>query len=138
MDCSVSCDGWRTEAGGDHVRESIPNPVKLAVENAIDEASRVLILGSSLATYSAWRLVKRAKEQGKPIGIANMGGVRGEEQFFADMTHNGDGSDGVRCAETLERFLPQLADMIRQSGFTPTPIIDRVMRNPHFRIAPWA
>lgn len=118
--------------------ESIPNPVKLAVENAVDEASRVLILGSSLATYSAWRLVKRAKEQGKPIGIANMGGVRGEEQFFADLTNSGDGSEGVRCAETLETFLPQLVDRIRQTGFTPSPIIERVMRNPNFQPAPWA
>ena len=39
--------------------ESITNPVRLAVESAIDEASRMLVLGSSLATYSAWRLLKK-------------------------------------------------------------------------------
>jgi NAD-dependent deacetylase sirtuin 4 len=43
--------------------ESIPDTTKVAAEKAIDEAARVLVLGSSLATYSAWRLVKRAREQ---------------------------------------------------------------------------
>jgi NAD-dependent SIR2 family protein deacetylase len=44
--------------------ESIPGNVKLAVETAVDEARSVMVFGSSLATYSAWRLVKRAKDQG--------------------------------------------------------------------------
>lgn len=118
--------------------ESIPDQVKLSVENAVDEASRVLVLGSSLATYSAWRLVKRAKEQGMPIGIANMGGVRGEEQFFHDMTNNHDGKGGVRCAAPLEEFLPNLADRIQKSGYTHSPVMDSVLRNPNFQPAPWA
>ncbi|KAM0717286.1 hypothetical protein Q7P37_007138 [Cladosporium fusiforme] len=118
--------------------ESIPNHVKLAVETAVDEASRILVLGSSLATYSAWRLVKRAKEQGKPIGIANMGGVRGEEQFFTDLTNNDDGSNGIRCAETLEAFLPELAEKIRQSGYSHAPVMNTILRNPNFQPAPWA
>jgi NAD-dependent deacetylase sirtuin 4 len=113
--------------------------VKTAVENAIDEASRVLVLGSSLATYSAWRLIKRAKEQGMPIGIANMGGVRGEEQFFTDLSNATDGRDGVRCAETLETFLPNLVERIRESGSATSPaILEGVLRNPNFRPAPWA
>ena len=59
--------------------ESIGNPTRLAVEHAIDDAGKMLVLGSSLATYSAWRLVKRAKEEGMPIAAVNMGGLRGEE-----------------------------------------------------------
>lgn len=119
--------------------ESIPGPVKTAVENAIDEASRVLVLGSSLATYSAWRLVKRAKEQGMPIGVANMGGVRGEEQFFTDLSNANDGREGVRCAETLETFLPSLVERVREAGSATSPsILEGVLRNPNFRPAPWA
>lgn len=119
--------------------ESIPGAVKTAVESAVDEASRVLVLGSSLATYSAWRLIKRAKEQGMPIGIANMGGVRGEEQFFADLHSVNDGMEGVRCAETLEKFLPDLVERIRESGHVKrTPILDGVIRNENFVPAPWA
>ncbi len=55
--------------------ESIASDIKIAAERAIDEASRILVVGSSLATYSAWRLVKRAKERHLPIGILNLGGV---------------------------------------------------------------
>lgn len=60
--------------------ESIPTPVKIAAEEAIDEASRILVVGSSLATYSAWRLVKRARERKMPVGILNLGGVRGKNR----------------------------------------------------------
>ena len=112
--------------------ESIPNPVKLAVESAIDEASRILVVGSSLATYSAWRLVKRAKEQGMPIGIANLGGVRGEEQFFADVSTAVDGTSAVRCAEQLETFLPMLVERLQQRTAA------NVMQTPAFQPAPWA
>jgi len=119
--------------------ESIPGAVKTAVEKSVDEASRILVLGSSLATYSAWRLVKRAKEQGMPIGIMNMGGVRGEEQFFADLTNATDGREGVRCAETLEKVLPDLVERMKQAGATPTSsILEGVMRNTNFTPAPWA
>jgi NAD-dependent deacetylase sirtuin 4 len=119
--------------------ESIPSATKTAVENAVDEASRILVLGSSLATYSAWRLVKRAKEQGMPIGVANMGGVRGEEQFFADLTDAMEGKRGVRCAETLELVLPELVERMRKAGTAPTTsILEGVIRNSSFTPAPWA
>ena len=112
--------------------ESIPNPVKLAVESAVDEASRILVLGSSLATYSAWRLIKRAQEQGKPIGVANLGGVRGEEQFFAKVPATGSGRDGVRCSLPLEEVLPALVERLRQRTTAP------LMMSDTFRPAPWA
>lgn len=129
--------------------ESISNPVKLAVESAVDAAARVLVLGSSLATYSAWRLVKRAKEQGKPVAIANLGGVRGEEQFFTDEMRDGDGSDGLRCSLPLETLLPALVEQLEvaaapaahrdsvgsQGAFLPG---EQGARPTHeFRPAPW-
>ena len=95
--------------------ESIPGAVKEAAEQAIDEASRVLVLGSSLATYSAWRLIRRAKEAGMSIGIANLGGVRGEEQFYTDLPVGNKGARGVRCAQVLEKLLPELVTTL-QSG----------------------
>ncbi|KAF2209405.1 hypothetical protein CERZMDRAFT_87081 [Cercospora zeae-maydis SCOH1-5] len=105
--------------------ESIPSPSKLAVEAAVDEASSMLILGSSLATYSAWRLVKRAREQGKRIAAINMGGIRGEEAFFRHLPTDGDGREGVRCSLPLEQTLPALASRLRAdselSSFRPAP-----------------
>ncbi|TKA32503.1 hypothetical protein B0A50_01611 [Salinomyces thailandicus] len=115
--------------------ESIPDAVKLGVESAVDEASRILILGSSLATYSAWRLVKRAKEQGMPIGIVNLGGARGEEQFFQDVARSGSGRDGVRTSLSLEDFLPVLVERMRESAATAS---SPVFRSASFQPAPWA
>lgn len=111
--------------------ESIPNPVKTGAEQAIDEASRILILGSSLATYSAWRLVKRAKDSGMPVGIVNIGGVRGEEQFFHDVPLSNTGRVAVRCSHTLEKILPDLVNVMQGS-------VSSSLRNRAFQPAPWA
>lgn len=108
--------------------ESIPASVKLAVEAAVDEAGSVMVLGSSLATYSAWRLIKRAADQGKRIAIVNMGGVRGEEAFFTGVPRMTDGWHGVRCSLPLEQSLPALVERLKQ---------ERGGRNV-FRPAPWA
>jgi NAD-dependent deacetylase sirtuin 4 len=95
--------------------ESISATVKEAAESAIDDASRLLILGSSLATYSAWRLVKRAHENGMPIGILNIGGVRGEEQFFKNTSEVNTGAEAVRAAESIEKVLPAVVEGLRLS-----------------------
>lgn len=116
--------------------ESISDPVKRACEAAIDDASRVLVLGSSLATYSAWRLVKRARERGLPVGLVNLGGVRGEELFFQDVPAGGAGRDGVRASLALEEFLPELVERVGRSATAAAA--GPGGRNEEFRIAPWA
>ena len=93
--------------------ESIAPEVKLAAEQAIDQASRVLVLGSSLATYSAWRLVRRAREHGKPIGIVNLGGVRGEDTFFAEPALGVQpASGGLRLEMPADQLLPAVVDSL--------------------------
>lgn len=93
--------------------ESIKASVKVAAEDAIDSSARILVIGSSLATYSAWRLVRRAQERNMPIGILNIGGVRGEESFFAGLFDSqNDGALGIRCSESSEKLLPQLVDKL--------------------------
>jgi NAD+-dependent protein deacetylase sirtuin 4 len=93
--------------------ESIPEKVKVAAEEAIDTAGRILVVGSSLATYSAWRLVKRATERGLPLGILNLGGVRGEEAFFAGIRADNDGALGIRCNERADKLLPMVVESLR-------------------------
>ena len=102
--------------------ESIDADVKVAAERAIDSADRILIAGSSLATYSAWRLVKRAKERNMPIAVLNIGGVRGEENFFTDVPPGNDGRYGMRCSEKVDRILPALVEQIQ--GLRISPSID--------------
>ena len=94
--------------------ESIAAGVKQDTERAVDNAGRILVLGSSLATYSAWRVVKRAKDNGMPIGILNLGGSRGEESFFERLPLDNDGRHGVRCCESLEEILPHVVENIRR------------------------
>ena len=88
--------------------ESIPAATKVAAERAVDEAGRVLVIGSSLATYSAWRLVKKAKEMGLPIGVLNIGGVRGEETFFGNVVDREAAAQAVRLSESAETVLPEV------------------------------
>lgn len=95
--------------------ESIPVPVKQAAERAIDGASRILVMGSSLATYSAYRLVRRALDNGMPLGILNMGGVRGEEAFFTNVGPSNGGEEGVRCSDSAEKILPQVLSLLQRS-----------------------
>jgi NAD+-dependent protein deacetylase sirtuin 4 len=98
--------------------ESISDRVKRAAEEAIDSASRILVVGSSLATYSAWRLVKRAKENGMPIGILNLGGVRGEEAFFQAVDERNNGAVAFRASEYADRVLPEVVKVLEEmDGF---------------------
>lgn len=111
--------------------ESIAANVKVAAENAIDQASRILVIGSSLATYSAWRLVKRAKERGMPIGVLNLGGVRGEESFFADVSAENDGTKAVRCSQAADTILPAVVQNLELLGPVVNPVHALARRDRH-------
>ncbi|KAI1131646.1 silencing information regulator [Nemania abortiva] len=100
--------------------ESISPSVKAAAEKMVDDADRLLVLGTSLATYSAWRLVKQAKDQKKPIAIVNLGGVRGEDAFFVDLDPNQPGSHGARVDMSTDELLPVLVERLRQSSLART------------------
>ena len=102
--------------------ESIAVPVKNAAESAIDDAAKVLVVGSSLATYSAWRLIKRAKDQGKLVAILNLGGVRGEEAFYANLPPTNEGEHGVRCNESASKVLSMVVERLKGSGINNTEV----------------
>jgi len=93
--------------------ESISAAVRDAAERAVDGGSRLLVIGSSLATYSAWRLAKRAKENRIPIGVLNLGGVRGESEFFSDVGDDDSGSKAVRLAASAEEVLPLVVERLK-------------------------
>ncbi|ORY69873.1 silencing information regulator [Pseudomassariella vexata] len=96
--------------------ESIRSQTKLAAEQAVASASRLLVLGTSLATFSAWRLAKSAKDRGTPIAIVNLGGVRGEDTFFSDLDPLGSGALGARVELSTDELLPALVSELRQSS----------------------
>ncbi|KAH7313403.1 DHS-like NAD/FAD-binding domain-containing protein [Stachybotrys elegans] len=103
--------------------ETITGAVKTAAEQAIDGAGRLLILGTSLATYSAWRLAKHAKDRGMPMALVNMGGVRGEDQLFGDTVgHDQHGEEAVRIELPTDELLPALVTQLRK---TAIPVISQ-------------
>lgn len=68
--------------------------------NLVHNASRLLVLGTSLATYSAFRLIKAAREAGKPVLMISQGPSR------ADDTEGVDKMD-TRAGPVLRAFLDQ-------------------------------
>lgn len=96
--------------------ESIPQRVKSAAEAAIDRAGRLLVLGTSLATGSAWMLARRAKERGMPMAVVNMGGIRGEDMFFAEVDGGQAGEEGVRVEFPTDTILPDVVDRLKQQS----------------------
>ena len=92
--------------------ESIDSLVKTHAEEAIDQAGRLLVVGTSLATYSAWRLAKRAHDRGMPLAVINLGGVRGEEKFFANLEPTQSGERGVRADLSIQELLPSVVSQL--------------------------
>lgn len=58
--------------------ESIPSRIKDRSLHDIEQSERVFVLGTTLATYSAFRLVKRALELRKPVMLLNVGPTRAD------------------------------------------------------------
>jgi NAD-dependent SIR2 family protein deacetylase len=59
--------------------ESIPEGIKERSYHDVDEADRLLVIGTTLATYSAFRLVKRALDARKPVMLINVGPTRADD-----------------------------------------------------------
>jgi NAD-dependent deacetylase sirtuin 4 len=109
--------------------ENIRPSVKDSAEEAIDTAGKMLILGTSLATYSAWRLAKRAHDRGMPMAIINIGGVRGEEDFFKDLDPHQQGENGVRVELSTDDLLPALVSELRKDAAILTSAPEAVSGN---------
>ncbi|KIM90381.1 hypothetical protein PILCRDRAFT_812116 [Piloderma croceum F 1598] len=58
--------------------ESIPRDVKDRSLTTIEKCDRLFIIGTTLATYSAFRLVKHALELNKPVLLLNVGPSRAD------------------------------------------------------------
>ncbi|KKY25331.1 putative sir2 family histone [Phaeomoniella chlamydospora] len=100
--------------------ENIHPEVRAAAENAVEtpHVDRVLVIGSSLATYSAWRLIKRAHDLGMKIGILNLGGVRKEDGFYSEEVRDGkieSGRNGIRLSLKAEDILPEVVKLLGAS-----------------------
>ncbi|MGE0789520.1 MAG: NAD-dependent protein deacetylase [Sandaracinaceae bacterium] len=81
--------------------EGVPRDRVERAYAAVDAASALLVVGTSLAVFSGLRFVRRAKERGQPIALVNLGESRGAP--LADAIVEGRAAD----------VLPRLARAIR-------------------------
>lgn len=58
--------------------ESVPNLMRDRSFDLVDQNDALILIGTSLATYSAFRLVKAAHEQGKQTLLVNLGPTRAD------------------------------------------------------------
>ncbi|XP_014237942.1 NAD-dependent protein deacylase Sirt4-like [Trichogramma pretiosum] len=75
---------------GDNVARNVVEQVK----NEVEDADSLLVLGTSLTTFSGYRIILQATEAVKPIAIVNIGDTRGDSH--AQLKIRG------RCGEILE------------------------------------
>ncbi|GLB41678.1 putative sir2 family protein [Lyophyllum shimeji] len=96
--------------------ESIPQHVKIRSYRDVEDSDKLLIIGTTLATYSAFRLLKHALELKKPVMLWNVGPTRG------------DGSSGVVKINMPTGFI--IRDVVRAvigSRVSEDPIIAQML-----------
>ena len=68
----------------------------------VEECDRLLVIGTTLATYSAFRIVKHALELKKPVFILNTGPTRADELPGIEKV---DGLSGSALPEVVRTLL---------------------------------
>ncbi len=79
---------------------SVPRPVVDSAFELLDAAEALLVVGSSLAVFSGFRFVRRARERGIPVALVNLGPTRA------------DGEAVVRIDGRAGEVLPELASAL--------------------------
>ena len=94
------CDGERLKPDVVFFGENVAQATAARAMAAVEHAEGLLVVGSSLMAYSAFRLCKAMVEQGKPVIAINLGKTRGDELLQ------------LKIAASCERLLPLLAERL--------------------------
>mmetsp|Transcript_52260 Transcript_52260/g.169794 ORF Transcript_52260/g.169794 Transcript_52260/m.169794 type:complete len:318 (-) Transcript_52260:6-959(-) len=76
--------------------------VRDAAQRRVEEAGRLLVIGSSCQVFSAFRLVQAAQRAGKPIAMVNIGPTRADPLIPESLRFS------VRCGEALGALCARL------------------------------
>jgi NAD-dependent SIR2 family protein deacetylase len=60
--------------------ENVPRTRVDAALRALDEATALLVVGSSLMVYSGYRFVRAARERGRPVALLGLGRTRADDE----------------------------------------------------------
>ncbi|BFZ56806.1 hypothetical protein PYCC9005_003854 [Savitreella phatthalungensis] len=94
--------------------ESVPHSRKSAADAALMDSdtsggrSGLLCMGTSLAVYSAYRLVKAMRAQGGSIGVLSKGHVRDEEKWLSTEEHSMDLRVNMMAGDVLPKVVQLL------------------------------
>lgn len=94
------CNGERLKPDVVFFGENVAPATAARAMAAVEHADGLLVVGSSLMAYSAFRLCKAMVEQGKPVIAINLGKTRGDELLQ------------VKIEASCERLLPLLAERL--------------------------
>ncbi|WP_455825690.1 NAD-dependent protein deacetylase [Pseudomonas graminis] len=95
-----NCAGERLKPDVVFFGENVAPATAARAMTAVQHADGLLVVGSSLMAYSAFRLCKAMVEQGKPVIAINLGKTRGDELLQ------------VKIQASCERLLPLLVDRL--------------------------
>ncbi|KAI0372615.1 DHS-like NAD/FAD-binding domain-containing protein, partial [Pilatotrama ljubarskyi] len=104
--------------------ESIPAKVRDRSFDIVNQHDRLFVVGTTLATFSAYRLVKRAVERRKPVLVLNVGPTRARDLAGVDVVDIPAGTvmrDVVK--QVLGREAATNSDVAKmlESGVVKTP-----------------
>ncbi|OAB54645.1 NAD-dependent protein deacetylase [Pseudomonas thivervalensis] len=91
------CDGERLKPDVVFFGENVAPLTATRALQAVEQADGLLVVGSSLMAYSAFRLCRAIKDQGKPLLAINRGKTRADELL------------DLKLEEPCEQLLPLLA-----------------------------
>lgn len=94
------CDGDRLKPDVVFFGENVAQNTAARALSAVHEAAGLLVVGSSLMAYSAFRLCRAVAEQGKPLLAINFGKTRADELL------------DLKLGEPCDRLLPLLAERL--------------------------
>ena len=80
--------------------DSVPGERTTQARDRVEQASALLVVGSSVMVHSGYRLCTRAAESGKPLAALNAGKTRADHLFC------------VKAGEALQEMLPRLEEML--------------------------
>ena len=101
------CEGERLKPDVVFFGENVAPATAARAMAAVAHADGLLVVGSSLMAYSAFRLCKAMVEQGKPVIAINLGKTRGDELLQ------------VKIETSCEQLLPLLAERLQSTPPQP-------------------
>lgn len=97
----LACGGAMLKPDVVFFGDSVPRERVRAVTEAIDAASGMLVVGSSLMVYSGFRFAEHAQRAGKPVIAVNLGRTRADHLLAAKVEQDCDAFLAGLCSVAM-------------------------------------